>query len=148
MEQNKDLYDILEISNKEADQDEINEAFHKKINQLEQTGATEETKTEVCDAHAILIDPAKREIYELGLGHGYGAGYMITEDLYDKLRVNRDANTRQINGAYSYIYMIESRTGAPERRIREIAFAHKILKDNDKRRIYDIGWKHGASEEY
>ena len=151
MEQSRDLHDlhdILEIPRKKTNQDEINKAFHKKINQLNQTGATEETKTEVYDAHAILINPAKKEIYRLGRKHGYCEEYKITEDLYDTLRITREADIEQIRNAYDHTYTIEHQTGASEKRKQEITFAYEILKDRNRRRAYDIGWKRGFSEEY
>ena len=146
MEKSRDLYDILDIP--KVNQDDIDKAFHKKINHLNQTGATAEAKIEACDAHAILIDPTKKKIYKLGREHGYCKEYNITGDLYDTLRITREANTEQISNAYNHIYMIEHRTGAPEKRKQEITFAYEILKNVNKRRVYDIGWKRGFSEEY
>ena len=75
MEQSKDLYDILEISNKEADQDEIEEAFYRKAYRLERAGATEEAKREAYDAYVILFNPIRKEAYDKGLAHGSRKGY-------------------------------------------------------------------------
>ena len=46
MEWSKDLYDILNISNRGADRDEIDKAFYRKTEELREIGATEEIKRE------------------------------------------------------------------------------------------------------
>ena len=75
MEWDKDLYDILGISNREAERDEINQAFYKKTEELKENGATEEIKREVYDAHALLFNPVKREAYDKGWEQGFRKGY-------------------------------------------------------------------------
>lgn len=75
MERSKNLYDILDISNKEANQDEINEAFYRKAYRLDRAGATEESKKEANDAHTLLSNPIERGAYNKGLIHGHEKGY-------------------------------------------------------------------------
>ena len=75
MEWDKDLYDILGISNWEAGKDEIDKAFIKKTEELKENGATEEIKRELYDAHDFLFNPVKREAYNKGWIQGYRKGY-------------------------------------------------------------------------
>ena len=75
MEWSKDLYDILNISNRRAERDEIDRAFYKKTEELREIGATEEIKRETYDAHDFLFNPIKREAYDKGWKQGFRKGY-------------------------------------------------------------------------
>jgi len=72
----------------------------------------------------------------------------ITEDLYDVLKITKDANTEQVNEAYNNLYDALDASGAKKEKKEKITFAHGILGDNAKRRLYDIGWTQGFDKGY
>ena len=91
MEWDKDLYDILGISNREAERDEIDRAFCKKTEELKENGATEEIKREAYDAHAFLFNPVKREAYNKGGKQGFRKGYKTAfQDKRDDAQIEKE----------------------------------------------------------
>ena len=92
MEWDKDLYDILNISDWEAkNKDEIDEAFIKKTEELKENGATEEIKREAYDAHEFLFNPVKREAYNKGWKQGFRKGYKAAfQDKREEAKVEKE----------------------------------------------------------
>ena len=72
----------------------------------------------------------------------------ITEDLYDVLKLTREASEAQVNEAYNKLYAALDASGAKIEKKEKITFAHGILGDNAKRYIYDIGWRQGFDKGY
>ena len=72
----------------------------------------------------------------------------ITEDLYDVLKITREASKGQISEAYNNLYTTLSESGAERKEKEKITFAHGIIGDNAKRHIYDIGWNQGFDKGY
>ena len=75
----EDLYEGLEID-REASEEQVNEAYNRLYTALDESGANIEKKRKITFAHGILGDNAKRYVYDIGWRQGFDKGYGFAKD--------------------------------------------------------------------